>query len=170
MTILDRLLRHDAWTTRALLTLAANLPDADLDREFDIGHRTLRRTFTHIIQNMECWHDLMAARPQRAITTTPPDSIPSLITRLDTVAAQLLTLAQSIEQHHRVDDYFTDTLDTTPRHKPFGAALVHLATHAMHHRAQCLHILRRLGLKNLPEGDALTWEKSHLGLGDWPTA
>jgi uncharacterized damage-inducible protein DinB len=55
MTILERLLRHDAWTTRTLLQISAALPDAALDQEFDIGHQTLRRTFAHIVSNMECW-------------------------------------------------------------------------------------------------------------------
>jgi uncharacterized damage-inducible protein DinB len=88
MTILERLLRHDAWTTRSLLERASELPDAELDREFDIGHRSLRRTFVHIIANMECWCDLMSGRPQpsdaRAAKTA--NSIPGLMGRLDNVA------------------------------------------------------------------------------------
>jgi uncharacterized damage-inducible protein DinB len=29
----------------------------------------------------------------------------------------------------------------------------------MHHRAQVLHMLRRLGVSGLPEGDVLSWER-----------
>jgi hypothetical protein len=30
----------------------------------------------------------------------------------------------------------------------------------MHHRAQLLFMLRRLGVEGVPEGDTLTWEQS----------
>jgi uncharacterized damage-inducible protein DinB len=29
----------------------------------------------------------------------------------------------------------------------------------MHHRAQVLYLLRKLGLEGLPEGDVLSWEQ-----------
>lgn len=60
MDVLDRLLGHDAWTTRELLLRSLHLTDDELDRDFDIGHRTLRLTFLHIIRNMEVWTDLIA--------------------------------------------------------------------------------------------------------------
>ncbi len=62
MDLLDRLLDHDADPTRQLLLLSRDLTDAQLDRSFDIGHRTLRRTFVHIIHNMEVWTDLLCER------------------------------------------------------------------------------------------------------------
>ena len=53
LDILDRLLEHDAWTTRQVLALAGRLSDEQLDQDFDIGHRTVRETFIHIIENIE---------------------------------------------------------------------------------------------------------------------
>jgi uncharacterized damage-inducible protein DinB len=172
MTILERLLRHDAWTTRSLLTQSADLPDAALDREFDIGHRSLRRTFIHIVVNMECWCDLMTGAPQRCNEkgARPIDTIAALTDRLDMVAGQLLALGKSVEEEKREDEFFEDYLDEPPRRKPLGAGLVHIATHGMHHRAQCLYIMRQLGVRNLIEGDALSWERIHRGLEDWPGA
>jgi uncharacterized damage-inducible protein DinB len=171
MTILERLLQHDASTTRSLLLLSNNLSDADLDREFDIGHRSLRRTFAHIVANMECWHDLMTGSPQRSPSGRKPlNTIAELTARLDIVAEQLLTLGRDVTKQDRQDDFFTDSLDHPPTQKPLGAALVHIATHGMHHRAQCLYIMRQLGLTSLPEGDAMTWERIHRGLDKWPPA
>jgi uncharacterized damage-inducible protein DinB len=172
MTITERLLQHDAWTTRALLHLSAHLAGDQLDREFDIGHRSLRRTFEHIVANMECWCDLMYGKPQRGQlrAAASPNTIAELTDRLDVVAGQLLALGRKVVEEAREDESFTDYLDEPPKRKPLGAGLVHIATHGMHHRAQCLYIMRQLGITNLPEGDAMSWERIHRGLTAWPAA
>jgi uncharacterized damage-inducible protein DinB len=161
MTILEKLLRHDAWTTRLLLTRSAGLPDAALDQPFDMGHRTLRRTFQHIVGNMECWCNLILARPQRAKPHTPDDTIPALLARLDVIAGELVAFGRSFSATGREDDVFTDYLDRPPSEKSVGTALIHLTTHGMHHRAQCLWMMRQLGLRDLPEGDVFSWEKAY---------
>jgi uncharacterized damage-inducible protein DinB len=171
MTILERLQRHDAWTTRKLLILSAHLSDEELDRDFDIGHRTLRKTFAHIISNMEGWCDLMLGQPRRSRIPSPDTiSIPELIARLDGVAEELLALGKSVSEGQLEDHDFIDHLDQPPHKKPLGAGLVHIATHGMHHRAQCLYLMRKIGIPNLIEGDALSWEQQYLGLEEWPLA
>jgi hypothetical protein len=42
MDLLGRLLGYDRFTTERVLALCLDLPDADLDREFDIGNRAIR--------------------------------------------------------------------------------------------------------------------------------
>ncbi len=156
MPILNRLLAHNAWTTQQLLVLAQPLTDAQLDREFDLGLRTLRATFRHIIRNMEAWTDLITEQDMR-----PDDddvSISGLIRRLDTVAPQFAEIAQAIARKGRLDECFTDHFDDPPTRKTFGGAIAHVITHSMHHRAQLLYMLRRLGVSNVPEGDVLSWE------------
>lgn len=153
------------------MVLSAELSDADLDREFDIGHRSLRRTFCHVVGNMECWCDLMTHKPQRyASGAMLSNTIADLIERLDIVAEQLVSLGRTVAERHQENADFVDNLDQPPRRKPLGAGLVHIATHGMHHRAQCLYILRMLGVKNLIEGDALSWEQNYRGLNEWPLA
>lgn len=39
-----------------------------------------------------------------------------------------------------------------------GTAFVHVCTHGVHHRAQAVNMLRRLGVAELPELEALEWE------------
>lgn len=161
MDLLDRLLGHDSWTTRQLLDLAGTLSEEQLDQVFDIGHRTVRKTFNHIVWNIECWTDLMKARTVRA----RPDSkatFASLAQRHEAASAEFLGFAREITNQNRLDEKFLDSLDKPPKEKSFGGAIVHLATHGMHHRAQLLVMLRRLGVKELPEGDALSWEEHSL--------
>jgi uncharacterized damage-inducible protein DinB len=162
MDLLDRLLAHDAWTTRQLLDRCLALPDDQLDRPFDIGHRTLRATFQHIIFNMETWAALMAGA-----TTLPPrpprdaEPITSLAERLDRGAADLTRVAHAVRARDGWDDRWLDVLDSPPTEKTYGGAIAHVLTHSMHHPAQVLFILRQLGLTDLPEGDVLSWEQQY---------
>ena len=51
--LFDRLLGLDRFTTERVLALCRDLPDADLDRDFDIGNRTIRRAVDHLLAAME---------------------------------------------------------------------------------------------------------------------
>jgi uncharacterized damage-inducible protein DinB len=162
--ILDRLLGHDAWTTGQLLLRCRELSDAQLDRRFDIGDRSLRETFQHIIENMESWTDLMAERPVRKAPT--PEGTPSvdrLLSRLSLAAKDLADVSRRIRDDGRLDQMYLDTLADPPIPKPLGGTIVHVITHSMHHRAQALYIMEQLGLSDLPEGDALGWEHQAFG-------
>src|SRR5690242_13771164 len=155
MDIVDRLLAHDTWTTRQLLIACESLPDALLDKEFDIDHKTLRETFIHIIDNMEVWTDLLCERPVREKSGT---SIAELISRLGVAGRDLANIAHKIVREGRYDDCFIDILDKPPRPKTFGGTIGHILTHSMHHRAHIMWIMERVGLKDHIEGDLLGWE------------
>ena len=156
MNLLDRLLGHDAWTTCRLLKLAASLPDDDLDRDFDLGRRTLRATFDHMIRNVEVWTDLMRSREARERAGT---SVPELIERHDASMAEFIALAKEIEARGAWDEQWMDQEETPPKERTFGGTIAHVITHNMHHRAQLLFMLRRLGVQDVPEGDVLSWEE-----------
>ena len=163
MDLLDRLLGHDAWTTRQMLTLCLPLSDEQLDRQFPIGPGSLRETFDHIVWNGEAWTDLMCGRARRPHPGPAGTTIPRLIARLDAVAAEFAAVARRVRDEGRFDDRFADTVDVPPAMKPFGAAIAHVITHSMHHRAQVLNMMRHLGMKDLPEGDVFSWENAQGG-------
>ncbi len=156
MDLLDRLLAHDAWTTTRIVERCRELTDEQLDHEFDFGPRTLRRTLRHVIRNMEVWSDLMAGRPARA--EGDDRSVAALNGRLQRAAADLARVAREVADRDGWDELWVDTLDDPPAEKTYGGAIAHVITHSMHHRAQLLDMLRRLGLRDLPEGDVLSWE------------
>jgi uncharacterized damage-inducible protein DinB len=164
MDILDRLLGHDAWTTRELLLRCRELTDEQLDRRFDIGDRSLRETFLHILENMEDWTDRMAMRPGRE-TSLPPgvSSVERLLDRLSWAAKDLADVSRRIRDEGRLDQMFADPREEPPIPRPLGGMIVHIITHSMHHRAQALYIMEQLGLTNLPGGDALDWEHKAFG-------
>jgi uncharacterized damage-inducible protein DinB len=162
MDILERLLGHDAWTTRQVLLLCQGLSDEQLDRDFDIGHRTLRATWVHLIGNVQVWTTLMAEQPVPRTGKEPAwaASPAMLLATWEVAMAEFTELARRLAADGRLDDSYTDTLDNPPRRKTFGGTIAHLLTHDMHHRGEILHILQRLGVPGLPEGDVLGWEEA----------
>lgn len=159
MDLLDRLLQHDAWTTGQLIECCRSLSDQQLDRQFDIGHQSIRATLHHIIFNMEAWSALMAGADPATIDSSADDSVASLANRLASAAAELARVATSVRSRDGWDERWVDLLDEPPAEKSYGGAIAHVITHSMHHRAQLLYMLKRLGLTALPEGDVFTWEQ-----------
>ena len=160
MTLLDRLLGHDAWTTRQMLLLCKPLPNAQLDARFDMSHGSVRSTFLHIIRNMEAWTDVMSGRPIRPKRDDEQDqrSVDGMLKRLDQAAQNLASFAKDVEARNAWDELWHDPTDEAEPEKTYGGTIVHLITHSMHHRGQLIFMMRKLGVPEIPEGDLLAWE------------
>ncbi len=153
MDLLDCLLEHDHWATRTLLEVSRDLTDAQLDQAFDIGHRTLRATFEHIVPNVGFWAALMAGEPTAA---QPSDlSIPALIDLHERSYATFSTVARTLRDEQRLEDIFVDHYQAR---KTYGGTMLMVITHNEGHRFEALHILERLGVSNLPEVDLGMWD------------
>lgn len=159
MDILDRLLKHDAWTTRQLLQRCKELLHEQLHQRFDVGHETVYATIEHLIGNMEVWNDLMQERSVRREARGNTVSIDDFIERLDMAAADFAAFARKITASGRLDEQFTDVLTVPPHKLTYGGTIAHLITHSLTHRVEILHMLQRLELHNLIEGDVLGWEE-----------
>ncbi len=160
MDVLDRLLDHDRWATDQLLDLSRGLTDAQLDEPFDIGHRTLRATFAHLIFNVAAW---TAGMNGQATAAVDDSSVAALIERhadaFDTFAA----FAHQIRDAGRLDDTFDDSFGGQ---MTFGGAILHVILHDEDHRTEALHILQRLRGPDMPEieVDHGLWDFKRRGL------
>jgi uncharacterized damage-inducible protein DinB len=160
MDLLERLLGHDQWTTGELLRRCEELTPAQIDQEFDIGWRTVHRTLAHMISNERTWTDLMNGLDAAHSTDGWFEfNVGELSAAHEMAYQDLAELARSIDANSRWNDTFVDTLDSPPQTKSLGGGVLHVITHNMHHRSEVLHILDRLGLTDLPEGDMLGWEQ-----------
>jgi uncharacterized damage-inducible protein DinB len=161
---LDISLAHNAWATRELLRVCEKLDDAQWHRRFDMGPGSLHDTLTHIVGAMLRWADRIDG-PPRALRPSIEDStlrtVAELIALLDEAAADLDSSAVRARQRG-LDTIVDVTFAGTPYRFTLGAMLVHVTTHGMHHRAQCLNMLRRLELPGisdaLPDLDVLEWQ------------
>jgi uncharacterized damage-inducible protein DinB len=160
MDLLDRLLGHDAWTTRLLLERCAELDEAQLDREFDVDGRSVRAVLRHMIGNVEVWTSLM--RGETTAEHRPGGvSLTDLVRRHDAVSQAFAALALQVRDDRRLNELWVDAIDNPPRQKSYATAILHVVSHNMHHRAQLLLMLGWLGLRDLPEGDLFSWESAN---------
>lgn len=156
MDLLDTLLAHNEGTTRRLIEQSAALSEAQLDQEFDLGLRTVRLSLHHIIENVEWWTDLMNGHPKRSFEVLPHDplSLAGLHLRLERVTQEFARTANDVQQRQRWDEHWPVREDQQRSHR-FGATLVHVLTHSAHHRSQVIHMLKKMGVKDVIRGDAL---------------
>jgi uncharacterized damage-inducible protein DinB len=153
MELLDRLLGHDHWTTMRCLEISRGLTDDQLDQPFDIGHRTLRATFAHMIYNVGFWTSLMAGETPEGRPNSP--SIAVMTEAHERTYPAFATLSHRLCGEGRVDETFTDHYGIT---QTFGATIIQVILHNHQHRSDLLHMLQRLGVPGLPDGDPQEWE------------
>jgi uncharacterized damage-inducible protein DinB len=82
-----------------------------------------------------------------------------MLARLERAATDLSSVARAVAERGGWDEQWVDHLDDPPAKKTYGGGIAHIITHSMHHRAHVLYYLRRLGVRELPEGDVLSWEQ-----------
>ena len=155
MDLMERQLEHDRWATRRLLELSRDLTDAQLDREFDIGRRTLRATFEHMIFNVTVWTRVMTGQPVEPQSGETP--VAALIERHERSYDAFAGFARQMRDERRLDDAFVDAFGGR---MTFSGAVIHLVLHDAEHRSEALHILERLGVPDLPELDHALWDQT----------
>jgi uncharacterized damage-inducible protein DinB len=133
--------------------VSRGLTNARLDQEIDVGHRTLRAAFEHMIFNVEAWTGLMAG--QQVIVQRDDRSLAALIDGHERSNGAFSTLARRMREERRLDETFVDHFGEA---MTFGGAIVHVVLHNAEHRTEELHILERLGVPDLPEVDHGFWE------------
>ena len=163
---LDSMLAHDAWATREVLRACAALDDGAWHRTFEIGPGSLHDTLTHIVGAMFRWADRIDGppRPVRPSIEDGTRRTPAELRALLDLAAADLAASAARARHRGLATELEVTLGGTAYRFTLGGMLAHVATHGAHHRAQCLNMLRRLGIPGvsdqLPEIDLLEWEHS----------
>ena len=155
MTTEERLLRYNAWATRVLLDRCRSLTPEQFHQRFDIGPGSLHDALRHVISAMRRWVDRISDRPagEPIGTAYTPDELLALLDRVDRDLGQVLA---SVARENRFDELMS--VEFTSERFTRGTAFVHVFTHGVHHRAQALNMLRRLGVADLPELEAWEWE------------
>ena len=147
------LLTQNRWATRNLIEACATLPEEQFHQAFEMGPGSLHDTTTHILGAMRGWGDMLAGREQRprleGLQRTPGE----LLELLDEISADLEVSATT----HPTDEMVSGSRGGRTYTFTRGGVIMHVTTHGMHHRAQCLNMLRRLGVDSLPPSAVVEW-------------
>lgn len=157
MDLLDRMVGHDSWATSQLLELCSTLTDAQLDQEFDIGHRSLRKTLDHMIYVIDFWSGWMTGRPVDHDRTPQryDRSIAALSERHERYQAEFAAVARQVLDERRLDHTFVDHYGVR---QSMGATIIQLLHHNAQHRSEVRHMLERTGIAGLWDYDPQEWE------------
>ena len=146
---------YNDWGRDRLMALADKLDDAQLDRPFEMGEGSLRKTLQHLFGAEWSW--LERCRGRSPAHGECPRDFPTIAAlwqqwrqtarernaHIDTLTNA--DLASSVTFVHPSGQEYTFTL---------GHVLLHVCNHGTHHRAQALNMLRHLGAP-VPEMDLL---------------
>jgi uncharacterized damage-inducible protein DinB len=152
--LIDRLFGHSRWTTNRYLEYSLPLTDEQLDREFDIGNQTVRRTFIHIIRAMDGWAGrLSGTSPEPHPPAT--SSVPELIDFHNAAFDRFEAASKAVLATGNLNGIFTDHHNFP---QSYGGTILQVMVHNVEHRSDIRHMLVRLGVQNLIDGDLQEWE------------
>jgi uncharacterized damage-inducible protein DinB len=138
------LLAHDKWATHQMLNACASLSGGQFHQRFAMGRGSLHDNTTHIVGAMRFLGDLLAGRELRPRIEGTTFTVPELLAILEQATADFSLTAHA----HPLDGLVTRERDGTSHTFTRGA---------MHHRAQCLNMLRQLGISPLPRSSVMEW-------------
>jgi uncharacterized damage-inducible protein DinB len=145
------LFAHHRWAMAKIFEKCSSLADADLDRAETLGPGSLRATLVHMLGAERIW---LARWRGTSPTEFPPERDTTVLglqrafREVDAEREKLIE-SESANGCTRVADYLT--FAGLPCAEPLYGLLLHVANHAVHHRAQVLQYLRLAGVK-IPGG------------------
>jgi uncharacterized damage-inducible protein DinB len=151
---LDILLIHNHWANRLIIQTCATLTPEQFHHAFEMGRGSLHNNMVHIVGAMRRWTDMLEGRELRPrIESDPPRTTDQLSAILEEATSDLDQTARS----HPGDEIISAMRDGKKYSFTRGGVLTHVTTHGMHHRAQCLNMLRQLGVSPVPAPGVIDW-------------
>ena len=145
---------YNAWANGRVWSVAADLNEEQMDRPFEMGEGSLRKTLAHIYGAERAWYERCGG----------PDANQSPNSRDTYRLAEIRDASARLSKLR--DKWLAELTDTAMQREityakngrtyahPLSDVLLHVCNHGMHHRAQALNMLRRSG-KKCPTIDVL---------------
>ena len=154
---IDIQLAHDRWANLNIARACEGLTTEQLHRRFEIGCGSLHDNLVHIVGAIMVWADVLGKRsPRPWIDEAPRRSAAELARMLDENARDVAACARLGPADEILE---RERLGTVYRYSR-AVVIAHVTTHGMHHRAQCLNMLRHLGVTPLPQSSVVEWSRA----------
>jgi len=152
---MEVLLASDRWASGNILDACVKLSPEEFTKPFEIGRGSLQASMLHIIGAIRGWSDALRGgeiRPRLEETLKNPTAA-ELKPLLEEVATEFASQVRAGKPEETITRERGGKTYTFTR----GAVAAHVMTHGFHTRAQCLNMLRHLGVKPLPSSSVLEW-------------
>lgn len=162
------LLGHNRWANAEVLRRCESLVPEQFHERFDIGPGSLHDTMSHVIGAIFRWSDRIEGVTLRpSIEGRKPGDHDSPMTRR--TPGELLVLnvqacegfarvVRTMKEGQHLGEVRTWTFGEESFQFTVAAAIIHVTNHGMHHRAQCMNMLKRLGRPVNADLDELEWQ------------
>ncbi len=156
MDLIERLMGHGRWFTVLFLEAALPLSDEQLDREFDFGHRSYRKTAVHMVNVIE-------SETARLSGVPPAEPLPGDASISETLRAHKIAYDKYEEAFRALvaagtEKQNTTYLDNYGIPQSYGGTVLYVITQNVLRISELRHFLVRLGVEDLQEGDVQEWE------------
>lgn len=151
-TIIEGLYAANDWAWRRVFQLCEGLSDEQLDAPRAMGLGSLRATLFHVLTAEQIWLERWTGVAWRPFPTDPAGApIAEIAAGLQQVSRKRQRLLDDERRTgwQRVVVY--RNLQGIEHRKPLDELLLHVANHAIHHRAQALNYLKLFG-RTVPVG------------------
>lgn len=149
------LLAHDRWATLNIIDRCRELTGDQFHQQFEMGLGSLHDTIAHMLGALQGWGDFLAGRGEREwLEKKGPYTCDQLASLLDAISHNFAAHTPPV-----MDAAEVVSADRGGKHRSFtrGAVLTHVTTHGMHHRAQCVNMLRHLGDEGPWRASVVEW-------------
>lgn len=147
------MIAHDRWANGLMYDACRALSEEQFHQRFEMGEGSLHDNLLHNLGAMRGWTDVLNEVPNRPRLEDTKLSIDELaelhrwVTK-DFEKAAYRQPSETMIHRDRGERSYTF---------PVGGIISHVMTHSMHHRAQCLNMLRHLGVQELPQSSVMEW-------------
>ena len=155
-------LAHSTWALQRLLDHAEALTPDQLERDLGIGPGGLRENIAHTIEAMFFFADNFAGQEyiERPSFQADSTSVAGLRRLLDAASATLKTSVLAHCQH--APGAPVPWPNAEKGSLPAPVALAQAFDHSTLHRTQAINILKRLGVRPVPDLDPMTFQSTGL--------
>ncbi|MFK7760141.1 MAG: DinB family protein [Phycisphaerales bacterium] len=147
------LIAHDRWANGKLYEACRGLSEEQFHQEFEMGCGSIHENLVHNLGAMRSWTDVLNAGEIRPWLDGLRLDIDGVISFEQEVTGPF----EAAALQGSFDDVLTPSWGENTRRFTRGGILTHVMTHSMHHRAQCLNMLRKLGVEELPRSSVVDW-------------
>ncbi len=137
---------YNDWARDTVLDAASGLTDDDLDRQFEMGPGTLRKTLLHIRDAEQWWLENWHSDGEDHFTELDAETTMDELRELHSETAQRrdAVLARMTDMDLKRRVWCNPSPGETYTFR-LGETMFQLCNHGTHHRAQVLNMLRHLG-------------------------